>query len=246
MNLFIGLILLLLGVAFLLRVDFIIYVLYVCIGLYVWGRWFVPRSLSRVEVERVYNNHAFWGETVPITIRIHNPTRLSIPWLYITESVAVQLRYGKAVNDVISLKRRDVTELTYEVSARKRGLYLIGPMRLATGDLFGIRPTISAAFASDYLTIYPRIIPLSQLGLPSRLPFGTISSRQRLFADPARPMGIRDFRSGDSIRQINWKASAHTRNLMVKTHQPAISLETAVLLDLNTSSYHTQHQIDCD
>jgi uncharacterized protein (DUF58 family) len=73
--------------------------------------------------------------------------------------------------------------------------------------------------------------------LPSRLPFGTIASHQRLFEDPARPMGIRDFRSGDTMRQINWKASAHTRQLMVKTFQPAISLETAVLLNLHMPDY---------
>ena len=63
------------------------------------------------------------------------------------------------------------------------------------------------------------------------------ASHQRLFEDPARPMGIRDFRSGDTIRQINWKASAHTRQLMVKTFEPAISLETAVLLNLHAPDY---------
>jgi uncharacterized protein (DUF58 family) len=110
-------------------------------------------------------------------------------------------------------------------------------MRLSSGDLFGLAEEKIGRLPSDYLTVYPRITPLTQLGLPSRLPFGTIVSRQRLFEDPARPAGVRDFRSGDSIRQINWKASAHTRQLMVKTHQPAISLETAVLLNLHTPDY---------
>jgi uncharacterized protein (DUF58 family) len=94
----------------------------------------------------------------------------------------------------------------------------------------------------DYLTIYPRIIPLTQLGLPSRLPFGTIAGRQRLFEDPARPMGVRDFRSGDSLRRMNWKASAHTQKLMVRTLQPAISLETVILLDLNSAAYERRER----
>ena len=244
MNPFLALLLLLLAIAFLLRVDFVYYILYVSIALYAWGRWAIPRALGRIESKRIYNNHAFWGETVPITIRIYNPNRLSMPWLQITESVAVQLRLSRGVNDVISLKRRDFVELTYEVAARKRGLYQIGPMQMTTGDLFGIQPNHKVNFSADRLTIYPRIIPLAQLGFPSRLPFGTISSRQRLFADPARPMGIREFRSGDTMRQINWKATAHTRNLMVKTHQPAISLETAVLLDLHTDSYTRQNRLN--
>jgi uncharacterized protein (DUF58 family) len=113
-------------------------------------------------------------------------------------------------------------------------------MRLATSDLFGLMSEQHGTIPADFLTVYPRIIPLTRLGLPSRLPFGTIASRQRLFEDPARPMGVRDFRSGDSLRQINWKVSAHTRSLVVKTFQPAISLETAVLLNLNAGEYERQ------
>jgi uncharacterized protein (DUF58 family) len=50
-------------------------------------------------------------------------------------------------------------------------------------------------------------------------------------------MGVREFRSGDSLRRMNWKASAHTQKLMVRTLQPAISLETIILLDLNSAAY---------
>jgi uncharacterized protein (DUF58 family) len=53
-------------------------------------------------------------------------------------------------------------------------------------------------------------------------------------------MGVRPFRSGDSLRQINWKVSAHTNGLLTKTFEPAISLETMIVLDLNTASYQRQ------
>jgi hypothetical protein len=48
---------------------------------------------------------------------------------------------------------------------------------------------------------------------------------------------VRNYESGDSLRRINWKVSAHTRTLKVRTFQPAISLETAVLLNLNSQEY---------
>lgn len=244
MNLFVTLILLLLVVAFLLRVDFIFYVIYVCLGVYMWSRWVTPRSLKNLYIGRKYNSHAFWGESIPITIQLENKGRLPLAWLRATESVAVHLRFGASINEVFSLGSKQAIEFTYQVAARKRGYYQIGPLRLTTGDLFGIRPEHHALLPAEYVTIYPRIISLADLGLPSRLPFGTIASQQRLFEDPARPMGVRDFRSGDSIRQINWKASAHTRNLVVKTFAPAISLETAVLLDLDANSYSSQSRLD--
>lgn len=234
---FSGLILILLLLAFFLRVDFIFYVIYVSVGIYAWGRWLMPRAIKNLQSRRLYDRQAFWGEDVPVTIELSNNGRLPIPWVQLQESVAIQLKHGEPLHQVVSLGRGKTAEFHYSVIARRRGYYQLGPLRITTGDLFGIYPELVAFLPADHLTIYPRITPLTQLGLPSRLPFGTIASHQRLFEDPARPMGIRDFRSGDTIRQINWKASAHTQNLMVKTFQPAISLETAVLLNLHTLDY---------
>ncbi|MCL4264315.1 MAG: DUF58 domain-containing protein [Anaerolineae bacterium] len=240
MNQFSTLILIFLAIAFLLRIDFVFYIIYVCIGVYAWSRWVVPRTAKNLHSGRTYATHSFWGESVTITIYLKNEGRLPVPWVRVTESVAVQLRQGPPVNTVMALGHKKQVALTYTIAARRRGFYQIGPLRLTMGDLFGIQPERHAQLPAEYITIYPRIIPLVRLGLPSRLPFGILASQQRLFADPARPMGAREFRSGDSLRQINWKASAHTRQLLVRTYEPAISLETAVLLDLHTDSYTRQ------
>lgn len=225
------------ALAFLLRVDFIFYIGYICIALYAWSRFIVPRQLFNLKIERIFDNHAFWNEEIPVRVEVRNNGRLPIPWLLLQESVAIELRGTHTLNTVLRLKGRDTTILTYTLRGKRRGYYRVGPMRLATGDLFGLVPEQVVQLAPTYVTVYPRIVPLSKLGFPSRLPFGTLAGRQRLFEDPARPMGVRQFRSGDSIRQINWKTSAHTQRLMVKTYQPAISLETAILLDLYADSY---------
>lgn len=242
MNQLTGLILVLLFFAFLLRVDFIFYVAYVCIGLYAWSRWRTPRVLAQLKVGRFYSSHAFWGKKVDVAVRVENQSRLPVPWLQLADSVAVELRSGVSLNRVVALRGHAAAEVQYQIQGRQRGYYQLGPMRLATNDLFGLLPEQVGMVAAEYITVYPRIIPLTQLGLPSRLPFGTVSSQQRLFEDPARPMGVRDYRSGDSLRQINWKASAHTRQLVVKTFQPAISLETAVLLNLHSADYSRQNR----
>jgi uncharacterized protein (DUF58 family) len=244
MGQFSALILLLLLIAFYLQVDFIFYVIYVSVGIYAWGRWMLPRTINNLYSKRSYDSHAFWGEFVTVAIHLTNKGRIPIPWVQMQESVAVQLKHGEPLHQVVSLGRGETAEFHYKIIARRRGYYQLGPLRLTIGDLFGIHPEMVAFLPADYLTIYPRLTPLSQLGLPSRLPFGTIASHQRLFEDPARPMGIRDFRSGDTMRQINWKASAHTRQLMVKTFQPAISLETAVLLNLHIPDYQSGNRQD--
>ncbi|MCB0037494.1 MAG: DUF58 domain-containing protein [Anaerolineales bacterium] len=234
---FTGFIIILLIFAFLLRVDFIFYIIYVCIGVYGWSRWYTPRILKNLAIKRQFADHAFLGETVEVTLEVKNDNRLPVPWLEMSESMAVELAMGQTMNHVTALRTGETATFHYQVRGMRRGYYRLGPLRLNTGDLFGLIDEQNAYFRPDYLTVYPKITPLHRLGLSSRLPFGTVSSHQRLFEDPARPIGVRDFRSGDSLRQINWKVSAHTRNLVVKTLQPAISLETAICLNLYDKDY---------
>jgi hypothetical protein len=238
------LVLLLLGVAFLLRVDFIFYILYVAVGVFAWSRWRANRALQHLQASREYRKRAFLGEEVAVKLTLTNKSRLAIPWVEFHESVPPELRLESSVHQVTNLRGRQSVSFSYHVKGLQRGYYRLGPLRLTSGDLFGLSKPRAGVLRPDFLTVYPRIIPLAQLGLPSRLPFGTVASRQRLFEDPARPMGTREFRSGDSLRQMNWKASAHTQKLLVRTFEPAISLETAILLDMNAAAYERRNRYD--
>ncbi len=224
-----------------LRVDFVVYIGYVVVGIWLLSRWWTPRGLKKLAITREFTHNAFLGEDVPVKIRITNTGRLPIAWLQVREMTPHNLRAGTEVNEAIELAAGESAELNYTVRSHRRGFYRVGPLELRTGDIFGFRED-TGNFKADHITIYPRILPIEQLRLPSRLPFGTLSSEQPLFADPARPIGVRNFRSGDSLRQINWKVSGRYANaanggLMVKTLEPAISLETMILLDLDRESF---------
>lgn len=233
----VGLIITLLILALLLRVDFIYYIVYVCLGVYLLSRWLLPRVLNQVWISREFNDHAFYGEIVTVQLVWQNSSRLPLPWLEFSESIPPALRSGEEMQRAINLGGRQERRFSYRIKAGRRGYYRLGPLRLASGDLFGLVEGKTGYLRPDFITVYPRIISLSSLGLPSRLPFGTIASHQRLFEDPARPMGTRQYHSGDSQRHINWKVSAHTDNLLVKRFEPAISLETAILLNLHMHDY---------
>lgn len=230
------LILILLLIAAFLRIDFVFYIVYVIAGVYLWSRWHAPRAFRNIHFKRTFESHAFLGERVSVTITLYNRNRLPLPWLQVSESVPPQLRTDITPNVVLSLGGNESTQFSYEIQPARRGYYRLGPLHLRGGDLFGWSEQNGLSEPS-YLTVYPRITPLVRLGFPSRLPFGSIPSKQRLFEDPSRPSGVRDYRSGDSLRQINWKVSAHTDNLVVRTLQPAIALDTAVVLNLARDDY---------
>jgi uncharacterized protein (DUF58 family) len=48
---------------------------------------------------------------------------------------------------------------------------------------------------------------------------------------------VREYATGDSMRHIHWKASAHEDTLLVKKFQPAIALNVMVVLDLARAAY---------
>ena len=202
-----------------------------------WDRWAVPRTLRQVRISRVFNDHAFLGESVTVDLVWNNSSRLPLPWVEFSESIPPALRSGDQMQRAMNLGGQQERRFTYQIQAGRRGYYRLGPLRLTAGDLFGLVDGKTGYLEANYLTVYPRIISLTKLGLPSRLPFGTIAAHQRLFEDPARPMGTRLYHAGDSQRHINWKVSAHTENLLVKRFEPAISLETTILLNLHKQDY---------
>jgi uncharacterized protein (DUF58 family) len=54
---------------------------------------------------------------------------------------------------------------------------------------------------------------------------------------------VRDYQVGDSLRKVNWKASARIGHLQVRKYEPAITLDTVILLNLNAGEYD-RHRLD--
>lgn len=228
--------------ALLLRLDFVYYVIYVLAGIWLLARWATPRSLQALYVSRRFVGHAFLGETIPVTLELANSTWLPMPWLRIDESLPLDLAPSAQIRRVVTLRPRQRVVIDYSLQCVRRGYYPVGPLRLTSGDQFGFVDVQARDEARQFLTVYPRIIPLAGLGLPSRLPFGSLASAQRIFEDPARLRGVREYQVGDSLRRINWRASAHADSLLVKQFSPAISLESAIFLNLNGHEYQRQRR----
>ncbi|MFH1086929.1 MAG: DUF58 domain-containing protein [Chloroflexota bacterium] len=224
-------------VAALFRVDFFFYLLYLFFGIYLLSRWWTQRGLRSVTFARHYSDHALLGEQVPVRLEIHNRGLLPLPWLRVHESLPIQIKAPNLFRCVTSLLPYERRTVAYELDCRRRGHYPLGPLLLSAGDLFGLREVEQRYANQDAITVYPRIVPLRELGLPAQSPFGDVPSKQRIFEDPTRLMGVREYQAGDSQRHIHWTASAATGTLQVKRFEPAISIEALILLNLNRPEY---------
>ncbi|MGQ0600142.1 MAG: DUF58 domain-containing protein [Anaerolineales bacterium] len=241
---FLPFLLLLFLVAIALRIDFFFTIAYLFFGMWLAARWWARRNVRHIKVKREYVNRAFFGDEVPVRVEVRNSGVLPVTWLQVKESVPVDLGLPRRPARVFSLNARGTDELTYTLNCRKRGVYALGPLSVQTGDLFGVTQALSAETPREPMIVYPRVVPLSRLGLPTRSPLAVLRSVTPLFEDTARVIGVRDYSPGDSLRRIHWTATASVGRLLVKNYQPAIARETMLFLNLNAESYDMRGRHD--
>ena len=233
----------LIAVALVTKVDFFFYLLYALSGIYVLGRLWARRSLAAVQLARRHDRRVFWDERFAVQIDVHNRGILPVLWTKVADNVPAELTTGRSFRQVISLLPRERLRLSYDLIGRRRGYYTFGPLVVESGDLLGSAEYLKRRADDDFVIVYPKIVSLRSLGFPSQSPFGTLPSRERLFEDPTRIRGVRDYQPGDSLRRIDWKTSARIGSLQVRRFEPAIALETAIFLNLDGGEYSAAERL---
>ena len=228
------------AVAAFLRMDWVYYLVYLVGGVWVFSHVWMRRSLGRIQHVRDLPSRAFAGETIDVQLRLHNRSWLPLPWLQIQEAVPLELKDQADYRSVVSLGGHSTLEHPYRLACKKRGYYQVGPLSLRSSDLFGFVEARWDETTPATLIVYPQVVALEKLGLPSRSPFGTLAGRRQLLEDPARMAGVRAYTAGDSLRRIHWKASAHSGDLLVKKLQPSMAVPVLILLDLDRNAYPTR------
>jgi uncharacterized protein (DUF58 family) len=236
--------LVLLFLAISLREDFVFILLYLLTGAYILGRLWGRSALKGVSVRRIFSRRAFLGEVIQVDLEIINHRWLPLAWLQVREQLPVELRGSDSINQVSTIAPKGVMNVTYSLSCRRRGYYPIGPLDMFSSDLLGLIDTQRMRHPEEYLTVYPRIVPLTSVKVPSNAPLGTLRHRQPIFEDPSRVLSKRDYVAGDSLRRVDWKSSAITGRLQVKLYEPSIALETMIFLNLRIDDFMARRRFD--
>jgi uncharacterized protein (DUF58 family) len=226
--------------AALLRIDTYFSLVYLLAAVYILGRAWSRQSMRQLLTERRLVNRAFPGEKIQVELRVRNEGWLPVPWVEMHDSLPVDLISPPFYRRVLSLLPHEERKFEYVLSCSKRGYYVIGPMIWRTGDLLGFSPQQAGQQQAEYVIVYPQVVALQSLGLPTRSPLAQLPAPAPLFEDPTRVTGVREYQIGDSPRRIHWSASASAGRLLVKRYRPAIARETMIFLDLSQASYAIQ------
>jgi uncharacterized protein (DUF58 family) len=125
----------------------------------------------------------------------------------------------------------------YEVTPDRRGLFDIGPMIIDFTDPFGLADGAIVARGTSSLVVTPRIVDLPDGAVALAADEGPTRMRQRRAYGGEDDLMTREYRRGDPMRRVHWRASAHHGELMVRQEEQRSHAEARILLDTGRSSY---------
>jgi uncharacterized protein (DUF58 family) len=202
-------------------------------------------SLSRISCRRqLSERRVFPGEKVNVKLQIANRKPLPLPWIQVDDEIPQALGGASTLSGERPgsvLIRRSAAMLwyssvkwKYELPCLQRGYYPLGPTVISSGDIFGLYSRSLKTALEDFIIVYPKIFSVGRLPFPSQQPLGESKSEYRVFQDPTRPIGVRDYQHGDSLRHVHWKASARLQSLQVKVFEPTTTFKVALFLSVDS------------
>lgn len=210
---------------------------------WLWNRYALHAVTYR---RRLSAARLFRGETLTLDLELVNKKLLPLAWIEAEDDLPDRVvALDRKVAPGNSPTRMHLPYLTslrpYERVAWRvtlrcphRGYFSIGPARLASGDIFGFFDSEARCERRDSFLVYPRVVPLVDLGIPPRQAFGETRVRRALLVDPLRPVGVRDYHPEDSLRHVHWKATARLQQLQVRVFAPTTVTQLAIFLNFDS------------
>ena len=184
-------------------------------------------------------SEAFVGETVTVHVRLTNRSVFPLPWVRVAQVLPRALE-RRSPRWLAALPPRSSFQAAYHLRLPRRGVYRIGRVGIEAGDWFGLWRTEGRVEVPLWLTVFPRPLSPTPPPPPPRLPEGERPRR----ASPIRawePAGLREYRRGDPLRLVAWRATARRGDLVVRLLPPVQDRVQVVVLDLRPSRWPAAH-----
>ncbi len=197
---------------------------FLLMGVWVMAHVHGYRNLRGIEVLGARAAPVFVGDEAVFEVFLRNGGSLAGHGLTIAAA-------GMAPTDAFEVAAGDSHTARLSFPAQRRGVLPLPPLTIASGFPLAICTAHIGWRGDASATIYPH--PAGALPLPeSNDPRASLTGNT--LSDDADFAGLRAYRTGDSLRQIAWKALARERGLHVKRFAGGTAEQTELRLrDLN-------------
>ncbi len=185
------------------------------------------------------------GDTVEMVEVLENHKLLPVFWLRVESTLDAALRFHTEETLDIHEGRRTQYHKSlftlgpyrrirrkHKVVCMRRGVYRLDTVSVSAGDLFGMGDQQRSFPVDTAITVYPNVIDMADVPLPSHGWQGDVTVRRWIVEDPFIIAGVREYQSGDPMNRIHWKATARTGAMQVYKHDYTAEQRLVVYLNV--------------
>ena len=191
---------------------------------------------------RLSSTTAMVGDALTLRIEVENRKPLPVLWLSCEDEVPDTSALGipekyyhyRTFCRTLPTCKFERVEREFPVRCLSRGVFTLGPVRLSTGDILGFKEASMVLPGSDTLVVYPRMATVKGINWDERSPLGDSPARGWLNPDPLTVAGARPYAAGTPLRQVAWRATARTGEMLEKLLEPTRQRNMVVALSLST------------
>ena len=189
------------------------------------------RTHFRLGADRsITPSHVPVGSTAQATLTVTNLARRRTPTLLLREEVDPRL--GPPIDRVLEHVESDGSRsTTFTLEASRRGRYDVGPLRVTAVDPFGLVRLTRSFTSMQSVLVVPRVYALDGAVDADRRGRGDRAS-SALSAGGDDDVIPREYRPGDDLRRIHWRASAHGDELLVRREEQPWTRHATVTVDI--------------
>lgn len=187
--------------------------------------------LSQLSAQRDLPGSLSLGVSNPVTLKLHNQSAADVrmdvcDWA--PAQVAVQ---GLPLR--LTVPASSYGEIHYHLKPIERGSAEFGPIELRVDSQFGLWQLRRKIESPGRVKIYPNFASIAEFDL---LGHDQQVNQMGIHRTQRRGQGmefqqLREYRQGDVMRQVDWKASARQRKLISRQYQDERDQEIIVMLD---------------
>lgn len=203
---------------------------------YLWGllllvSWLWVRYQGpRVEIRRTLRTDwAQVGDQLEENWVLQNLGRLWVLWIEVSDGSTLPDYNARRV---VATGPGGAEHWTTSALCRRRGRYRLGPLALEMSDPIGLFRYRRAEAGTREMIIYPPLVQLATLQRPRGQRGGVASAALLNILPTPNAGGLREYRPGDPLSFVHWRAVAHTGKMMVKEFDQEIAGAVWIVLDL--------------
>jgi uncharacterized protein (DUF58 family) len=194
---------------------------------FIWAR--VHARGLEVSVERTTDRLQV-GQEAEARVRLKSESMWTKLWLEVEDETDMPGAWPKTV---VTLPSKGNRNWKLNMRCRRRGVYTAGPVRITTGDPFGLFRFSRTYGERTSLMVLPQPEELPYFWAPAaQLPGEGVVRRRTHYVTP-NAASIREYHPGDSYNRIHWRSTARLGRLMVKTFEMDPTSNIWIVLDLH-------------